>query len=379
MFLAREKSTVDQLLPGLAAALKAKTLMELESDDGRLLVSYLRQYANPGLLVGAKLGGMAVDLVSAVRIHRYIGSLCPSLAVMMTMHNHTTYCLSKAMDASLANKDSLLSDVARDKLVFCSGFAEAKPGANILSSSVTCAASNGHFVINGSKKPCTMVDFADVALVGITNPNAGEATARGLLLVDNMRADKIEKVPFWPASILTATSSNELVFNGYKATAGNVVLMEAGEAPSTAKQAIENTELCGLSCFQLLIASSYLGAASQLAAQCFAAAPANATDASQIVNELESAALALEGAAALIDSHQPCQTLVALSVSVRTMVAQCIDRANRLALIGLGGMRYLAKEEIRYLLQVSQCLNFHPLSRNESVELIQHELCRASD
>ena len=379
MFLAREKTTVEQLLPGLSAALQAKTLMQLEADDGRLLLNYLRHYANPGLLVSAPLGGMAADLVSAVRIHRYVGSLCPSLAVMMTMHNHTTYCLSKAMDSSLAGKDLLLSNVARDRLVFCSGFAEARPGANILSSSVSCAPRSGGFVINGSKKPCTMVDLADVALVGIANPNGSEPTARGLLLVDNMRADNIAKRPFWPATILTATSSNELVFNDYQAAAEHVVLMEAGENPAHARQAIENTELCGLSCFQLLIAASYLGVASRLAALCFAGTPANATDLSQIANELESAALALEGAAALVDAQAPSQELVALSVSVRTMVAQAIDRANRLALISLGGMKYLAKEDIRYLLQVSQCLNFHPLSRNESVDLVQQVLCQVSD
>ena len=379
MFLAREKTTVEQLLPGLSAALQAKTLMQLEADDGRLLLNYLRQYANPGLLVSAPLGGMAADLVSAVRIHRYVGSLCPSLAVMMTMHNHTTYCLSKAMDNSLAGKDLLLSNVARDRLVFCSGFAEARPGANILSSSVTCEQRNDGFVINGSKKPCTMVDLADVALVGIANPNSSEPTARGLLLVDNMRADNISKRPFWPATILTATSSNELVFNDYHASAEHVVLMEAGENPEQARQAIESTELCGLSCFQLLIAASYLGVASRLAALCFTGAPANATDLSQIANELESAALALEGAAALVDAQAPSEELVALSVSVRTMVAQAIDRANRLALISLGGMKYLAKEDIRYLLQVSQCLNFHPLSRNESVDLVQQVLCQVSD
>lgn len=379
MFLAREKTTVEQLLPGLSAALQAKTLMQLEADDGRLLLNYLRQYANPGLLVSAPLGGMAADLVSAVRIHRYVGSLCPSLAVMMTMHNHTTYCLSKAMDNSLAGKDLLLSNVARDRLVFCSGFAEARPGANILSSSVSCVPCSGGFVINGSKKPCTMVDLADVALVGITNPNGSESTARGLLLVDNMRADNIAKRPFWPATILTATSSNELVFNDYHAAAEHVVLMEAGANPEQARQAIESTELCGLSCFQLLIAASYLGVASRLAALCFTGAPANATDLSQIANELESAALALEGAAALVDAQAPSEELVALCVSVRTMVAQAIDRANRLALISLGGMKYLAKEDIRYLLQVSQCLNFHPLSRNESVDLVQQVLCQVSD
>ena len=224
-----------------------------------------------------------------------------------------------------------------------------------------------------------MVDLADVALVGIANPNGSEPTARGLLLVDNMRADNIAKRPFWPATILTATSSNELVFNDYQAAAEHVVLMEAGENPEHARQAIENTELCGLSCFQLLIAASYLGVASRLAALCFAGTPANATDLSQIANELESAALALEGAAALVDAQAPSQELVALSVSVRTMVAQAIDRANRLALISLGGMKYLAKEDIRYLLQVSQCLNFHPLSRNESVDLVQQVLCQVSD
>lgn len=377
MFLAREKSTVEQLLPGLLAVLNSHTLTALEADDGRMLINLLRQYANPGLLVSAALGGSDVSLVSAVRIHRYIGSRCPSLAIMMTMHNHTTYCLTKAMDHSLANKDFLLSQVATDRLVFCSGFAEARPGANILNSSVTCVSNNGHYVINGSKKPCTMADLADIALVGIANPALSAGAARGLLLVENMQAEGITTVPFWPATILTATSSNEMVFHNYQASADNVVLMAAGDEHTCAKQAIETTELCGLSSFQLLIAASYLGVASRLAELCFAAAPTNSTDLSQLAIELESAALALEGAAALVDSQVPSAELVALCVSVRTMVAQAMDRANRLALISLGGMKYLAKEEIRYLLQVSQCLNFHPLSRNESVDLIQQLMCQA--
>ncbi|MEH8017587.1 acyl-CoA/acyl-ACP dehydrogenase [Rheinheimera muenzenbergensis] len=376
MFLDKEKYTTDKLLPGLSAILQQKSLSQLESGDGRELVQYFKHYANPGLLVGTQWGGAAAGLTAAVRIHRYVGSLSPSLAIMMTMHNHTTYCLSTAMDASLAVKDRVLSHVATDKLVFCSGFAEARPGANILSSSVSCVPGSAGFVINGSKKPCTMADYADIALIGIANPLADDATARGLLIVEDMRAENIRKVPFWPASILKATSSNELVFTDFAVAKDNVVLMEAGNAPSQAKQAIETTELCGLSSFQLLIAASYLGVASRLAASCFAARPGNATDVSQLAIELESAALALEGAAALLDAQPPSGELVALAICVRTLVAQCIDRANRLALIGLGGMKYLATEDLRYLLQVSQCLNFHPLSRNETVELIQHELCQ---
>jgi len=377
MFLEKEKSTTDRILPKLSSVLQDRSITELESEDGRTIFQYFKEYANPGLLVDAKLGGSNVDLVSAARIHRYVGSLCPSLAIMMTMHNHTTYCLSRAMDSSLAAKDMVLTGVAQDNLIFCSGFAEARPGENILSSSVTCQLEGDGYLVNGSKKPCSMTDFADLALVGVSNPRSDDPTARGLLIVEDMGADNISKIPFWPSDLLTATASNQLKFEGLYVAKDNVVLMEEGENPEKAKQEIETTELMGLSSFQILIASSYLGVASRLATMCFSSESANATDLSQMAIELEAAAFALEGAAMHVESQAPSEEMVALCISARTMVAQCIDRANRLALLTLGGMKYLGKEDVRYLLQVTNCLNFHPLSRNESIELVRHELCRS--
>ncbi|CAH9049573.1 Isobutylamine N-hydroxylase [Pseudoalteromonas holothuriae] len=379
MFLNREKLATEQFVPELATVLKQKQMAEREVSDGRELFQIFKNQANPGLMVGKNLGGSGADLVSAVRIHRYVGSLSPSLAIMMTMHNHTTYALNRAMDSSLAITEMVLTSVANDRLVFCSGFAEARPGANILSSSVNAQlnSSGDKFVITGSKKPCTMADFADLALVGIANPNSSDPESRGLLIVENMNAAKIEKVPFWPSSILTATSSNELAFRGLEVSKDNVALMETGAEPDKTKQVIEITELVGLSSFQVMVAASYLGAASRLAALCFEAEPANSTDVSQITIELETAALALEGIAAQIDSQAPSEELVATAIAVRTMVSQCIERANNLAVMSLGGMKYLGNEDVRYLLQVANCLNFHPLSRGERIDFIRHVLCNS--
>jgi alkylation response protein AidB-like acyl-CoA dehydrogenase len=168
-FLKRERDTLDQLLPGLDAALGALPLSELERPDNIGLKAF-KAAGGPALLVPTEYGGLGADPVHAVRVQRAVASRSPSLAVATTMHHFSIASLVEAGTQSLGFEWMLLEAVAADALLVASGFAEGRTGRAILAPTMRAEVRGDKVVLNGSKKPCSLSRSMDLLTASISLP-----------------------------------------------------------------------------------------------------------------------------------------------------------------------------------------------------------------
>src|SRR6516225_11252021 len=87
-FLRQERETLEELLPGVDAALAAIPLLEMER-PGNPAIPVFRRLGGPGLLIPTRFGGRGASPLQAVRAQRAIACRAPSLAVATTMHHFT--------------------------------------------------------------------------------------------------------------------------------------------------------------------------------------------------------------------------------------------------------------------------------------------------
>jgi hypothetical protein len=120
--------------------------------------------------------------------------------------------------------------------------------------------------------------------------------------------------------------------------------------------------------FELLIAASYLGAASALAERVILSGRGSADDRMMLAVELESAAAALEHVAAGVTDTDDNDALLARALYARFGVERAIERASMAAAAAAGGMAFVASSDVAYLLAVTRALAFHPPSRGAASE-----------
>src|ERR687889_24290 len=85
-FLHRERELLESTLPGFAAQVEEVPLLDREKEESGMIAAF-RDAGGPGVVVPSVHGGIGLSAVDAVRFHRALGSLSPSLAVAVTMHN----------------------------------------------------------------------------------------------------------------------------------------------------------------------------------------------------------------------------------------------------------------------------------------------------
>src|SRR5262249_8644072 len=85
-YLAPERSTLEQYLPGLDDKLTDVDLETLEQ-PGNPVLSWFRAAHGPRLVIPEENSGLESPLLDAIRVQRAIGSRSPSLAVATTMHH----------------------------------------------------------------------------------------------------------------------------------------------------------------------------------------------------------------------------------------------------------------------------------------------------
>ena len=134
-FLKQERATLEELLPGLDAALAQLPLLEMER-PGNPAIPVYRRLGGPGLLIPERFGGRGASPLQAVQAQRAIACRAPSLAVATTMHHFT---LAALLEIDLENPDlegELMTMVARGNLYMGSGFAESQPATSIQTSAL---------------------------------------------------------------------------------------------------------------------------------------------------------------------------------------------------------------------------------------------------
>ncbi|WP_411392712.1 hypothetical protein [Pseudomonas sp. MPB23] len=371
MLLQEERNCAFVLMPEMVAFLESASLLELEQGESQLLARQFRAFGQPGLTVTKALGGGGASAVEMAQLQTWVGAHCPSLAMMMTMHHHTVAGMMAGMQF-FPDIQGLLTTVAREKLLVASGFSEGRTQTPILESRMAVKKHAEGYVVNGSKKPCTMTHHFDAITFGVNyvDPEGRSHVGIGMGFADD---PGIERKTFWSVPYLQAADSHEVVFN-------NLFVPEAMMCFSTAvDDQLEDAQhgmgnnLCAI-WFQLLASASYLGMASALATRALSGHKGSQDDRAMLLIDLQGATMALRGLAASIDEQRFSHADLARAQATRFCVQEAVNRIASRSFDILGGMTFMSSEEVAYLLVVTRLLAFHPTSRLASTAFLCEQL-----
>jgi len=358
--LRTERDCLERYLPGLDKLLADIPLGELEKPGSDTLATF-RQLGGPALLVPERFGGKGASLVDAVRIQRAIGSRSPSLAVATTMHHFSVASLVELTAAGDGFEWAMLTAIAENAWLLSSGFAEGKPTQHILSPTMRGVRVEGGLKVSGDKKPCSLTWSMDLmsASVAVVDPDGGPERM-AIILIPATSAG-IERKPFWNSWALAGAESDQV-------TLTDVFVPDALSFYPDTGAVMDPIQERGFVWFELLIAASYLGAASALAERVILSGRGSADDRMMLAVELESAAAALEHVAAGVTDTDDNDALLARALYARFGVERAIERASMAAAAAAGGMAFVGSSDVAYLLAVGRALAFHPPSRGAASE-----------
>jgi alkylation response protein AidB-like acyl-CoA dehydrogenase len=354
-FLKRERATMEQFLPSLDSRLAEIPLMDIEK-PGNSGLEILRELEGVAILIPAEHGGKGASPLQAIQIHRAVASRAPSLSIAMTMHNFSVATLVEYLFYGNYTVE-LLKQVSAGQLLVASGFAEGRAGTSILDPAVTAThREGGGYVINGSKKPCSLSKSMHILTASVAVPNqSGEGHRRAVAIVP-ADTEGLSRKPFWKSAVLGGAESDELILTDVQITDEQLFFPEVEES-------LDAVEAGGFLWFELLVSASYLGVASALVERVLAGARGDVSERIELAIELEGAMSSLEGVARAMETGERGEDILVQSLFVRFAVQQAIERATARAAELLGGMAFIGSPDVSYLFAASRALAFHPPSR----------------
>lgn len=350
--LKRERTTLEQMLPGLDESLAKIPLMEMET-SGNPSIDTFKQLGGTRLLVPSEFGGIGATPLQAVRIQRAIGSRSPSLAIATTMHHFSVASIVEMVNADPQRIPLLLGAIAQESLYLASGFAEGRTGTSILSSSMAVKRTPEGLVVNGSKKPCSLSASMDL-LTAAVRVETDAGPEQFAIVTVPAGAPGLERRPFWRTSALAGAESDEVVLQDVFVPNEQVFILRPEDFVF-----MERSFLW----FELLTTASYLGIASALLERVIVAKKGTPIERTVLGTEVESAMSALEGVAAEMMAGETGNDELARMLFVRFAVQQTIRRTTASAAELLGGMAFISSPEVACLITSAGALGFHPPSR----------------
>ena len=371
MFMSESREVLEKYVPGLDNHLDSIGLETIEKFPPNELAALIRHYRLPSLWIPDELGGSNINAYDGIRIQRAIGSRSPSMAIMLAMHNFTvSFC--SALKEFLPPCADMLRRTAQESLLIASAFAEGRYGAGILDSSVYVTRNaDGTFIINGTKKPCSMTHCMDIITLGIAEklPDGSKRTGMAILPA---HLSGISRHHFWETSVLAASDSHELRFENVIATQEQV-LISNGENPDE-QELISNAETLGLCCFELIATASYLGIVSALVERSLFNARVDASERARLGCDIEAAQASLDGAVRMMQQSVADQALLAKILLVRFGVQRQIEQSALLASELSGGLDFVTSNTVALLFCASRCLAFHPITRKAAEPMLANFL-----
>ena len=367
-FLRAERERLEHFLPGLDKQLADVPLLALEK-PGNQGLSLFRAAGGPGLVVPAEYGGLGASVADCVEVQRAIGSRSPSLAVATTMHHFSVASLVALSVAGDGFEWAMLEAVAERRWLVSSGFAEGRTGQHILAPTMRARPTEGGLIVNGVKKPCSLTWSMDVmsASVAVEDPAGGPARLAVILIASD--APGLERRRFWESWVLAGAESDEVAFRDVFVP--DALVFYPGDGP-----ALDPVSARSFLWFELLIAASYVGAASGLAERVLAAGRGSAEERTLMAAELEAATAALKHVATTTprSTDDDATDPLAQALFVRYAAERAVERAAMAAAAAGGGMAFISSSDVAYLLAASRALAFHPPSRASASEALARYL-----
>jgi alkylation response protein AidB-like acyl-CoA dehydrogenase len=372
-WLAKEREVLERRLPGLDDALTALPFADRERAQGGAIEAF-RASGGPGLLIPVEHLGLGGSAVEAAQIQRAIGSRAPSLAVAANMHQYSmaTFLSFLVRQPEDSNDWFLLDAVGSDNLLVASGFAEGRHAQGIQAPTMSARRENGGFVLNGSKKPCSLSASMDMLTASILVPGPeGEELAVALIPADD---PGVVRSPFWGNPVLAGAESEEV-------TLTDVMVPEdlVFRSGSTAQSDLDEMQLESTVWFEILITASYIGVASALVEKVLDKGKGTPIEQALLGTELESAMAAVESIAQRLDTDAPLgEDAFPRAMFVRFAAQNAIARSTTLALDLLGGIAFIKDTEITYLHSAAQALALHPPSRSKTAGALAQYMASGS-
>jgi alkylation response protein AidB-like acyl-CoA dehydrogenase len=349
--------------PGLCAALDEIPLLEREA-AGSPVIELFRKSGGAGLLVPVEYSGAGASALETIRVMRGLSSYSPSLAAAITMHHFTVatlFSLAGTADRLTTRQIDVLSRVAPEGLLMASGWAEGRPNQNILLPNVSARQDGDDWVLNGSKKPCSLSRSMDLLTAGVRLTVDGEDSLAMALVPAGSPGISVH--PFWSSWVLAGAESDEVRLTDVRVP-DELVIRTRPDDP----HCVDDMVAAGFVWFIMLISSVYVGAASALAAQVIESRRGSVTDRTAVAVALESAVTQLEGIARAFDSGLSGDDAVAGVLMARYAVQTALATATDLAVELLGGIAFIRSSDITYLSSAVRALAFHPPSRTSVAE-----------
>ncbi|WP_406002936.1 acyl-CoA dehydrogenase family protein [Streptomyces sp. NBC_00829] len=352
------RQTCESFLPGLLDRLVGIPLEELEAPRSPA-IAHFRACGGPALVIPKAYGGAGADPSQAMAVTRAIASRAPSLSVATTMHHFSVATLFTLADSvkSSGMEWALLEGVAEQGLLVASGFAEGRPGQGILSPTVTAAKADGGYVINGSKKPCSLSHSMDLLTASAALPADDGGTEMAVLLVPR-ETDGISVHPFWSSHALGGAESDEIRLTDVFLDEQLVMRSTFGDAGQ-----LDALQTVGLIWFELLISSCYLGMVSGLVERVLDQKRGSDSERAGLAIRLETAAQLLEGIARMLTAGDTDNEALARTLVARYGAQDALGDATNQAVELLGGTAFMSSSDIACLAAASHGISFHPPSR----------------
>lgn len=355
LLMDRVYSATERLAPGLVDSLTKAGIPALEAES-RTGIDIFRERGQTGLFVPTDLGGADVSAHDAISYMFAIGSLAPSLSVVATMHHFSVASLAKCQSDFDDLEKLLLGSVVSDGLLVASAFAEARPNAGMFEPAMTATRDGENWIVNGSKKPCTLSQSMDLLSASITLNGSDDDYA---IMVVPASLPGISTRPFWKAPVLRAAESDEVVLE-------NVVvpddcIVRPAIDPQTG---IDELQKNGLIWFTMLATASYLGMLGALVERLETSGRADDRVLGQFSVDLSAALSMLEGVAGIVDEASlDSDDRLARCLAVRFTIADTMAAVVPRVLEALGGIAFISDETVGVLAASTSALVFHPPTR----------------
>ena len=351
--------TTEKHLPGLLDALSELTLQELE-EPGNPGIELFCKFNGPALVIPTRYSGLGASPLDAVSIMRAIGSKSPSLAVATAMHHFSVATLFTLADSLQAAgiEWAVLEGIASQQMLVSSAFAEGRPGQSIVSPSVLAKRTDGGVLVNGSKKPCSISKSMDLLSLSMSVPTRDGTGSSTLFALIPAQTQGISIHPFWSTPILAGAESDEVRLVDVFVDDQLTVPANIGD-----DGALDLLQTIGFIWFEILITSSYLGAATALVDRVFQRRRSPVSVLSELVVRLETATLLLERVALHLTHETVNDRSLIGALNARYAAQDAIRDVAGKAVEALGGIGFISSNDTAYLSSVCQCAAFHPPSR----------------
>jgi alkylation response protein AidB-like acyl-CoA dehydrogenase len=359
-FMEADRIICDKLLPGLRQQLAEIPLAELESEDSPAIEMF-RAHGGTNLMVPAAYGGLDASALDAARVIRALAAVAPSMTVATMMHHFslgTLFAVAEAVGAESGLQDLLLGRVVEDRMLVASGFAEGRSGQGILTPTMAATPVDGGFLINGSKKPCSLARSMDLLTASVAMPMPDGSSAMGLLMLP---ADTpgVSVHPFWATFALAGAESMEVRLTDVLVSPEHIIAPD----PEFTEQMDQLTTV-GLIWFQMSVCATYTGVASALVERVLERARGSVSDRAALAVRIETASALTEGLARRVMDGEVDNDALAAALVTRFAVQDAVTSATAQAVELLGGMAYIGSSEVAYLAAAAHAIAFHPPSRS---------------